>query len=119
MKNLSMLKDRKEYNLLIEIEANLKKIYGTKLQKIILYGSYARNEQVPGSDLDVMVLLDLQEAEIRKYSEAVLDLAVDLTTRYGIVVSIQESNIDFFYEWADTLPFYSNVNKEGMELYGR
>jgi len=119
MKNLSMLKDGKEYNLLTEIEANLKKIYGSKLQKIILYGSYARNEQVPGSDLDVMVLLDLDEAEMRKYSEAVLELAVDLTTRYGIVVSIQESNIDFFNEWTDTLPFFSNVSKEGLELYGK
>ena len=95
MKNLSMLKDRKEYNLLIEIEANLKKIYGTKLQKIILYGSYARNEQVPGSDLDVMVLLDLEEEEIREYSEAVLDLAVNLTTRYGLLFPYRKAILIF------------------------
>ncbi len=50
--------DVKVYRMLEEIESNLLKIYGHKLKKIILYGSYARGEQAPGSDLDVMVLRD-------------------------------------------------------------
>lgn len=76
-------------------------------------------EQAPGSDLDVMVLLEMGEEEYRQYSEKVLDLAVDLTTRYGVVISIQENNIDFFDEWADILPFFHNVINEGVELYGK
>ena len=81
-----------------------------------MYGSYARGEQTKGSDLDVMVLLDMEKGRIKKYSEQVLDLSVDLTTRYGVVVSIQEHNIDFFNNWVDTLPFFSNVDREGVEL---
>jgi len=119
MNNKNILMHIKASGMLAEIEGNLRKIYGHKLQKIILYGSYARNEQVPGSDLDIMVLLNMDEAEIKKYSEQVLELVVDLTTRYGIVVSIQESSIDFFNEWVDTLPFFSNVSKEGLVLYGK
>jgi predicted nucleotidyltransferase len=119
MKNRHMVNEIKESGILVEIESNLRKIYGSKLMKIILYGSYARGEQVQGSDLDVMVLLNMDEEEFKKYSEQVLDLAVDLTTRYGIVVSIQENNIDFFNKWVDTLPFFNSVSNEGVELYGK
>ncbi len=70
-------------------------------------------------NLDVMVLLDMEEGKIKEHSEQVLDLAVELTTRYGVVVSIMGNNITFFNEWVDTLPFFSNVKNEGVELYGR
>ncbi len=106
-------------SILTEIEKGLRDIYGPELIKIVLYGSYARGEQTKGSDLDVMILLDMEEGRIKKYGEQVLDLSVDLTTRYGVVVSIQEHNIDFFNNWVDTLPFFSNVHREGVELYGR
>lgn len=118
MESGNMYNDIKE-PILAEIESNLRKIYGPRLKKILLYGSYARGEQVQGSDLDVMVLLDMDAEEIKKYYEQVLELLVDLTTRYGIVVSIQEGNIEFFNEWVDTLPFFKNVNNEGVELYGK
>ena len=108
-----------ENGILSEIEKGLRDIYGPELRKIILYGSYARGEQTVGSDLDVMVLLDMEEERIKKFNDQVLDLAVELTTRYGVVVSIQENNIDFFNKWVDTLPFFSNVRREGVELYGR
>ena len=118
MHNHQLSSNTEVISMLEELKNSLKKIYGIKLKKIILYGSYARGEQVKGSDLDVMLLLDMGDAEIREYSEAVLDLAVDLTTRTGIVISIQENNIDFFNEWVDTLPFFSNVSSEGVALYG-
>lgn len=43
----------------------------------------------------------------------------DLTTRYGIVLSIIENNYDYFYDWAKTLPFFTNVIKEGVNIYER
>lgn len=39
--------------------SEIKKIYGTHLSKIILYGSYARGDFRPDSDVDIMILLDL------------------------------------------------------------
>ena len=35
------------------------KIYGDKLRTIILYGSYARGDFGPDSDIDIMILVDL------------------------------------------------------------
>ncbi len=83
------------------------------------YGSYAREQSEPGSDLDRMVLCDLDEKDIRKFDEAVLELTIKmLTTRYGILVSVVANNVDFFYEWFDTLPYFKNVITEGITLYG-
>lgn len=39
----------------------LRRIYGTHLKQIILYGSYARGDYRDDSDIDLMVLVDLPE----------------------------------------------------------
>ena len=46
-------------NLLEQYVEEIKKIYGTHLQKIILYGSYARGDYTQESDIDIMILVDL------------------------------------------------------------
>jgi len=104
-------------HLLKEIEQELKNIFGSKLKKIILYGSYARKMSDAGSDLDIMALVDMNQEEIKKIHDKVLDVTVDLTTRYGIVLSIIENNYDHFYDWVDVIPFFKNVQLEGVELY--
>ena len=38
----------------------LKKIYGTYLKSVVLYGSYARGDFSEESDIDIMILLDLK-----------------------------------------------------------
>ena len=104
--------------LLSDLEKRLKSIYDNKLKKILLYGSYARGDNVEGSDVDIMVLVDMEEGEIKKQQDKVLDTVVDLTTQYGVVLSIIENNYSHFYNWADTLPFFSNIEREGVNIYG-
>ncbi len=118
MKSKEMIKDSNLHSLLNEIEDGLKQIYGDKLKKIILYGSYAREQEANGSDLDLMLLLDLTDEEIESTNEEVLELTVDLTTRYGIFISIVKNNFDFFYEWVDALPYFKNVISDGINIYG-
>lgn len=105
--------------LLYDLEQRLKNIFGNKLKKILLYGSYARGDNAEGSDLDIMVLVDMDDKEIKRQQDKVLDIAVDLTTRYGIVLSIIENNYKFFYDWADVLPFFANIEKEGIDIINR
>lgn len=104
--------------LLLELEKKLKDIYKDKLRKIFLYGSYARGDNEEGSDLDIMILVDMDDREIKRRRDRVLDTAIALTTQYGIVLSIIENNYDHFYDWADVLPFFSNIKKEGVNIYG-
>jgi predicted nucleotidyltransferase len=112
------MKDLGLDELLYELKVGLKNIFDKKLKEIIVYGSYARGESDEGSDLDIMVLVNMDEREIDKKRDEVLDVVVDLTTRYGVVLSIIENNYDYFYDWARALPFFTNIIREGVNIYG-
>ena len=45
--------------------SNVRAIYGSHLRQIILYGSYARGDYNSDSDVDVMILLDLSDMDIK------------------------------------------------------
>ena len=45
------------YSLISKAGSAIKKIYGDRLAKILLFGSYARNEQTSESDIDLLVVL--------------------------------------------------------------
>ena len=45
----------------------LRKIYGSHLKTVILYGSYARGDYKADSDIDIMILLDLSDMDIKQY----------------------------------------------------
>lgn len=45
----------------------LRKIYGSHLKTVILYGSYARGDYKADSDIDIMILLDLSDIDIKQY----------------------------------------------------
>ena len=66
--------------LLKKLKQGLLRVYGEQLSAVYLYGSFARGDNVDGSDLDVVVILkDFQRraAEIRRTSELVGDLSLD------------------------------------------
>ena len=46
-------------NLIEQYVEAVKKIYGSHIRQIILYGSYAREDFRPDSDVDIMILLDM------------------------------------------------------------
>lgn len=118
MENLLERKNSKTPVIISELKESLKSIFGDKLKEIILFGSYARQDQNEGSDMDIMVLLDMEEEEIKKYRDKILDIIVELTTSYGCVISIIENNYNYFYDWVDYMPFFTSVRNEGINIYG-
>jgi predicted nucleotidyltransferase len=45
-------------DVVLELEAGLKKFYGARFRDLLLYGSYARGTAWEGSDVDLLLLLE-------------------------------------------------------------
>ena len=95
----------------------LRRIYGTHLKQIILYGSYARGDYRDDSDIDLMVLVDLPEGETDSYSAELSEVGFEYNVSYGIWIMPVVKNKNHFQHWCETYPFYNNVMKEGISLY--
>ena len=104
------------HDILLEFTGQVKRILGKNLKKVILYGSYARVDYRENSDIDIMILTTLTDEEIRKTKTSIYDLAFDFQMEYGVDISVVIKNEEHFNYWLGALPFYDNVQKEGVVL---
>lgn len=95
----------------------LKKIYGSHLKSVILYGSYARGDYTSDSDIDIMILLDLSDLKIKEYRHQLSDLTYDFNMDHDLDIKPIAKSFDHFMKWLGVYPFYTNVNKEGVRLF--
>ena len=95
-----------------EIQSLLKE----RLKRVILYGSYARGDYNKQSDVDIMILTDLSFDEIEYYRDKISDIAYDIELNTGIILSPVIKNIEKYNSRINFVPFYINVEKEGVVL---
>lgn len=103
--------------LLEQYVKEIQKIYGSHLNRVILYGSYARGDFRPDSDVDVMILLDLDDVALKDYTIALCDMTYDFNADHGVDIMPYAKSDAHFRRWADAYPFYANVRREGVTLY--
>lgn len=99
-----------------EFIKEMQQLLGARVKKIILYGSYARGDYNKQSDVDIMILTDLSFEEIEDYRDKISDIAYDIELNTGIILSPIIKNIEKYNERVDFVPFYKNVQKEGVVL---
>lgn len=104
-------------DLIKQYVSAIKNIYGKHIKQIILYGSYARGDFHENSDVDIMVLVDLQDTQIESYSDVLSELGFEYNVNHGIWFMPVVKNVQHFGQWCSVYPFYSNVVKEGVMLY--
>lgn len=115
MKRQKFQTKQKIKDLLRALEIELKTIFGVKLKKFILFGSYSRGDYDTESDVDVMVLIN--ELEPRKYDDTLLELEVDLSIAFDVVLSIFVENEAEYREARHYKPFLQAIEREGVEIY--
>lgn len=96
---------------------DIKRLYGSRLKTVILYGSYARGDFRPDSDIDIMILVDLTEQEIKEKGYILSDITFDYNFDYDVEIMPIVKNLEHFNKWSRAYPFYNNVKNEGVELY--
>lgn len=106
------------HNIVYKFAQQIRGIYGDSLKRVVVYGSYARGDYQKNSDIDIMILVDASDDEIKKKFNSVCDLAFDYELEYGVVISPLVKNEVHFMKWSETLPFYRNVKQEGVTING-
>ena len=94
-------------------------ILGHSIHDAILYGSYARGDFTAESDIDILLTADLTQDQIASQRRAVSGVASTLSLDHDITVSVHVVPLAQFRRYADFLPFYQNVLKEGIRYAGR
>ncbi|MEY8277368.1 nucleotidyltransferase domain-containing protein [Blautia marasmi] len=105
-------------NIVYKFSLQLRDLLGSSLSKVILYGSYARGDNHDHSDVDVMILVKMTDAEIKRIENDVYDMAFEIEIETGIDISPIIKNEEQYEYWVDTLPFYRNVRDEGVVING-
>jgi predicted nucleotidyltransferase len=91
---------------------------GERLEKVILFGSYARGDTDSNSDVDIFVLADVPHEEVSKWSNGIDDRLSDLWLEYDLLVCIHLTSRFMFDRYYQVLPYYQNVVNEGVQLHG-
>ena len=102
--------------VLSETLDGLRRIFGENLKQTLLYGSYARGDQDSESDVDVMALVEMPKEQLAEYRRAVSHLSTELDLKYDVFLSIVLQDTDTFHQYADALPFFQNIMREGIRV---
>ena len=112
---LDHLTDR-ERETLSEFLQGLRHRFDGQVREVILFGSRARGEAEPESDMDVVVVLREVDLAARR---GVRYLAVEVWLRHGIYVSTRVWSQAHWgrLEQLQTL-LYQNIRRDGIDLLG-
>lgn len=101
-----------------KVRSASEQLYGDKLNRIILYGSYARGDNTEESDIDIMIILNCNADEVKKLRSITSEMASDISLEQGVFLSILLRDKKHFEDNIDFLPFYQNIVREGVAVYG-
>lgn len=119
MKTIETINNKEFLDVLFDVKVKVLKVFGDRLKQLILFGSYARNEPDPESDIDIMILVEESEEELRGNRPLVADIMAELSMKHEKLISLTQVPYNRYSEYLDVLPFYRNVYNEGVEIYGK
>ena len=95
-------------NVVYKFSLQLRKLLGSSLSKVILYGSYARGDNHDFSDVDLMILVKMSDSEIKRIENDVYDIAFEIEIETGIDISPIIKNEAQYEYWVDTCLLYTS-----------
>jgi predicted nucleotidyltransferase len=97
--------------IVAELRKKLEKLYGGRIVRLVLFGSYARGEDVSGSDIDILVVL---KGTVKAGEEIARTgcITAELSLEKNVVISctfISEERYN-----TEQSPLLINVRREGV-----
>lgn len=101
--------------MITEIVNGLVNIFENSILQIILYGSVARKQDTEESDIDIAIVLK-KEFTLENRAKFIEWIA-ELDLKYDRVFSVVDIEQEKYEKWRDILPFYKNIQNEGVVLW--
>jgi len=98
---------------LSELRQRLETVYGDRLVRLVLYGSQARGDARPWSDIDVLVVLKGpvdQFEELSRTEDAVADICLRFEVVIGWVITAETDYL------SGDGPLLRNIRREGVPV---
>ena len=99
-----------------DIVDEYRRIYGDAIVRIVLYGSYARGEETTESDVDITAIVRGERMELQKKLPSLWDASAQIGLENDAVVSPTVIPYDEFEKYKESLPYYMNIEKEGLAI---
>ena len=93
-----------------------KELFGEKLDSVILYGSYARGDYDKESDVDIFITAEIPEDEAMKYTYEMRELIYMFEIENDCLISISITPKSKFIRRHGVLPYYQNIEREGVRI---
>ena len=90
---------------------------GDKLDKVILYGSYAREDFDEESDIDIMIVVDMDEENLRHYETLFTEFSSNASLENEVLIVPLLRDKARFEAQIEYVPFIQNVISEGKVIY--
>ena len=103
--------NHKLQTILTQLRSQFELLYGDRLTQMVLYGSQARGDAHPDSDIDVLVVLKAP-VQIGEEIDRTIPIVADLSLQNDVVISCNFMNEERFTNYQG--PLLRNIRKEGI-----
>lgn len=103
----------KLHDILAELRRRFEALYGPRLVRMVLYGSQARGDAEPGSDIDVLVVLNGEVDPCREIDRTI-DEVVAVSLENDVVISCVFMGEQRFLHRNG--PLLRNIRREGVAI---
>jgi predicted nucleotidyltransferase len=94
-----------------EFKEEIEKLYGERLKRVILYGSWARGDATEDSDIDLLIVLGGKVVPGREI-DRMIDIITEINLKHDVLLSVYPVSEED-YSTVNS-PLLINVRREGV-----
>lgn len=94
-----------------EFKSKIQNLYGARLKEVVLYGSWARGEATPESDIDLIVVLAGEVIPGREI-DRMIEIISEINLKHNTLISVYPISEEAYVTLNS--PLLLNVRREGI-----